>query len=281
MAARRPNKSDSSDALRDRVRYLLEYRWHGNQREMARAIGVSQGLISKVLSGAQSPGRRLLRALEGYPGVNLEWLRKGTGQALPTPEEGSLPVAPGVLPGPPLEYPHLLTGSRHPVANAMSRSSRYWVPIPAGSPLLMTERFQLRFGDMLLLEADRAWTQRADLTHGRLCGVRVGSGLTVEYRLGRIGQRAERLVVDFGPIQAMPAPVINPPGHVDPGPPLPRAGHRHRRVIRNLDHEERKAHERGAQAPVVAVQSANEAQCDLDDVVAVCIYMVRPDPKFL
>src|SRR3954453_10582055 len=68
------------DAVRGRVRFLLEYRWGGNQRQMARDLDVSQGLVSKIVNGQQGAGRRFLAALAHQPGVNAEWLWRGEGQ---------------------------------------------------------------------------------------------------------------------------------------------------------------------------------------------------------
>jgi hypothetical protein len=271
---------------RERVRYLLEFRWRGNQREMARAVGVSQGLISQVLNGHQAPGRKLLSALAAQPGISPEWVIKGTGQPLPFPERGSLPIALGVLPGPPLEYPHLLTGSRHPIADAFSRPTRYWLPVPSTSPLVADGRYQLRVGDLLLLEADVTWTRRPDLTNGRLCGVRVSDGPAFNYRLGRMVPVLERLVVDFGPDRELKAASPEPPS--DPrvnrpheasepsaSPPI-----RRRRTIRRLADEEHKVSEREQNSFAVEPEVTNVVPCQRDDVVAVCIYMARSEPVF-
>lgn len=281
MAELPQNEAGHTEAVRKRIRYLLDHRWGGSQRGMARAIGVSQGLISKVLSATQKPGRRLLGAIERYPGINSDWLRNGIGHPLPTPEQGSLPVALGVLPGPPLEYPHLLTGSRHPVADAMYRLSRYWMSVPSQSPLLSAERFQVRPGDLLLLEAERVWAGRPDLAAGRLCGVRTGSGPAAEYRLARVGQRFDRLVMDLGNLPAASAPAATSPPQVNSAPwQAPPAGPR-RRFIRHLYEKAQKRSEPETRPPAQVTQVDTESPCNVDDIVAVCVYMVRPDPMFL
>src|SRR4051812_640798 len=98
-------KARLREAVRDRVKFLLEYHWLGNQRQMARDLEVSQGLISKIINGLQGAGRRFLGILGSQPGVNADWVLRGEGQPLNLPPKGTLPVALGVLPGSPAEWP--------------------------------------------------------------------------------------------------------------------------------------------------------------------------------
>src|SRR5262245_13012337 len=87
------------EAVRERIRFLLSYRWKNHQRQMARELGISQGLISKVVNGQQGPGERLLAALAEGGGVNPRWLLHGEGEPLPNRlGEGSLPISEVVLP---------------------------------------------------------------------------------------------------------------------------------------------------------------------------------------
>jgi transcriptional regulator with XRE-family HTH domain len=268
-----------ADAFRERVRYLLDYRWRGSQREMARAIGVSQGLISKFLNGVQGPGRRLFAALASHPGISPDWLRTGAGQPLPLPEQGSLPIASGVLPGPPLEFPHLLTESRHPVGDALARPTRYWLPLPATAPLVRVPDYRLMVGDLLLMEGDRSWTRRPDLTDGRLCGARVSGGPEITYQLGWLEPTRSGLTLHLGAIPDSP-----------PAPALPTTGSEHaaaesrnpvrrRRTIRIPKTEEQRAESRRA-ARNVEPPPRNIVTCDRGDVVAVCVYLARPHPVF-
>lgn len=73
------------EAIRDRVKFLLDYHWSGNQRQMARDLGVSQGLISKIVNGLQGAGRQFLTVLGQQRGVNPDWLLRGEGQPLSLP----------------------------------------------------------------------------------------------------------------------------------------------------------------------------------------------------
>ena len=73
------NLANEPRMLQERVKFLLDYRWRGNQREMARDLSVSQGLISKIVNGVQGPGKRFLHALARQTGVNAEWVLGGVG----------------------------------------------------------------------------------------------------------------------------------------------------------------------------------------------------------
>jgi hypothetical protein len=176
------------EATRGRVRYLLEHRWGGSQRQMSRDLGVSQGLISKVVSGQQGPGNRFLAAIARQPGVNEDWLYRGAGRPMNPPTRGTLPTADWVMPGLPLAYPHLLTGERYPVAEPFDRPTRYWLRVGEGhSWQAMCKALLLRAGDLLLMEGDPASTSRLGQVEGRLCGVRLeGATPEPEYLLGMV-----------------------------------------------------------------------------------------------
>src|SRR5438309_10825248 len=126
-------KTQRRESVRGRVRFLLDYHWGSNQRQMARDLGVSQGLISKIINGNQGAGKRFLAILARQPAVNADWLLRGEGQPLSLPPKGTLPIALGVLPGLPANYSQLLTGQRHPVAEALDRASRYWLELQSSS----------------------------------------------------------------------------------------------------------------------------------------------------
>ncbi len=248
------------DGGRERVVYLLAHLFGGNQRAMARALGVSQALISQVVNGNRAAGPRLMAALARHPGVDPEWLRGGTGQPLVLPERGTLPVAAGLLPGPPLLFPQLLSGSRHPVADALGRPTRYWVALAPDSDLVREPRLRLAPGDLLLLEADPAWTRRPDLTDGRLCGVRLAARPEPVYRLGRVAPADAGAVVSlFGgafvpPYRPTPSRVIRTPEAIE---------------ARKLARERAVAEARRAAAEGLPIDRA--------DIVAVQVYMARPE----
>ncbi len=281
-------------AVRDRVKFLLDYHWGGNQRQMARDLAVSQGLISKIVRGHQGAGKRFLATLARQPGVNAGWVLRGEGQPLNLPPRGTLPVAAGVLPGLPEQHAHLLTGARHPVAEALDRPSRYWLELPSGSPLLGDESLRLLAGDLLLIEADPAWTGRPDLVDGRLGGIRLARGQQgTEYPLGKFYRSPQGLIFEALDtalrLFTFPAPPsahspemvpLSAPEAPEPEEP-PRA--RRRRTVRMLEHEERKAEARnqgGQNQPMVRAEPEEQpaAALTLQDIVAVCVYLARPSP---
>jgi len=181
------------EALRDRVKLLLDARWQGNQRAMARDIAVSQSLLSKVVNGSQRAGPRLLEAIGRQPGIEVEWLLNGRGKTPFVAMRGTLPVAVGILPGPPSAHVQLLTGDRHPVAEAMERPTRYWLAVQTDSPLLEPTELKIATGDFLLIETDSEWTSRDDLLAGRLCALRLRRGDACSYVWAIVGREADQL----------------------------------------------------------------------------------------
>src|SRR4051812_7212842 len=92
--------------LTRRIGLLLRLVWAGNRSAMARDLGVSHPVISRVAAGQQEPPGKLLLALAGRPTVNLRWLFLGEGEPLnprdPAAAGGRFaPVATRLLPGPP------------------------------------------------------------------------------------------------------------------------------------------------------------------------------------
>ena len=258
---------DREDA-RKRVKYVLEIIWSGNQREMARAVGISQSLISKVVTGQQPPGKRFMSALAKYPGINADWVMHGTGHAVEFPQRGSLPVADGVLPGPPLEVPHLLSGSRHPVAAQYDRTSRYWLLLTDLSPVVRDQSHRLASNDLLLLETDTAWTRRTDLVDGRLCGVRLQATHETEYHLGRVRSHSSGLVVELFDGDFVIPPTASVPKRRHSAPV--------RRRVRFLDLEVQKKEKREAAQLENQQKLADGLPIAPEDIVAVQVYMVRP-----
>src|SRR5262249_44784893 len=138
-----------------RVRLILDSVFNGNQTRMAEQVRASQSMISKVARGERAPGRPLLETLARLPGLNSDWVLAGEGQPFPPATQGTLPIALTVLPGPPVGFPALLTGERHPIAQQFERETRYFVPVVAGSLLCGRSDLALLPGDLLLLDANR------------------------------------------------------------------------------------------------------------------------------
>lgn len=275
-----PTSARNPETNRDKVKYVLAHIWRGNQREMARALGVSQALISKVANGHQAPGRRLLSALANHPQISAEWIQSGGGPPLVVPGSGSLPIGTGILPGPPLENPQLLSGATHPVADALNRTTRYWIELSAHSPLIREPSLLVAPGDFLLLEADPAWTRRPDMTVGRVCGVRFQTFPGPEYHFGQVMHGPSRLTARlFGKSFVTPEPLFPKakpasPTRKEPGPTV-------RRRVRDLDKDEK-----NARAWELAVEQARRKAAEglpisQEDIVAVQVYMARPDLTLL
>jgi transcriptional regulator with XRE-family HTH domain len=102
------------DQIRKRINQIVDEGYDGSQRALADAAGVSQALLSRVISGDRAPSRKLLRAIGSLPQINAKWLETGKGKPLQTQPQiltdlGALvPFAKQLLPGTPLQFEHLL-----------------------------------------------------------------------------------------------------------------------------------------------------------------------------
>lgn len=277
------------EPIRDRVKFLLEYHWDSNQRQMARDLGVTQGLISKIINGHQGAGKRFLTTLGRQPGINAEWVARGQGQPLSLPPQGTLPIASTVLPGSPLDHPHLHSGHRHPVAQALDRPTRYWLEVSSYAALLRDANLRLMMNDLALIETDTAWTSRIDLVAGRLCGVRVSGGSVPIYTFSRLVRDSSgHILAPSFSAEASRFPEVSSPAASDQSqtPKTAEPTIRRRRKIRSLDQEAKKAAERAQQDDVTRHQEkdpdnrlSGQISIDLQDIVGVCVYLVRPFPS--
>ena len=104
MPKKRP--LDAAAPLTRRIEQLLRLEWADNKSAMARVLGVSQPVISRVTSGRQEPPASLLLALAKRPRMNLRWLFLGEGEPLTQRDLGAgggrfCSVARRLLPGAP------------------------------------------------------------------------------------------------------------------------------------------------------------------------------------
>lgn len=198
--------------LRQRVAWILDHIFGGKQRRMSTAMEMNQAYLSRVLNGHQGIGPEFLNSLTKLPGVNPDWVVRGEGEPLLLPTRGSLPLAVGILPGWPERYAELLTGERHPVAEAHDRASRYWFKVEANCPALREVSLALLPGDLLLFDANTAlWLDRLDQLVGRLFGLRLRRGQHLSYVLGLLSKDEIGFVFDlFGEIIRQ-AVVLTPP----------------------------------------------------------------------
>jgi transcriptional regulator with XRE-family HTH domain len=284
------------EELRQRVEWVLNHLFSGRQRRLADALGMSQSLISRVVNGQQGAGADLLTALARLPGVNPTWVAEGVGEPLLPPTKGTLPVAMGVLPGWPERYPELLTGDRHPVAEAYERPSRYYLPVVAGSLLCSRSDLALLPGDLLLFDANRElWANNLPNCKGRLFGARRRRGASSSYEVGRLGGDERALVLDF--FDRIARIVVEPVAAERPAEPLSAEEKRARaeafdeqlrrpkRKVRNLKKPRAGTSQPGVEAresPPPAGDTAPpkpesaEPSLTPEDLVAVRVYTVRP-----
>src|SRR5262249_19779178 len=152
-------------------------------------VPASQSLISKIDRGERLPGRDLMEKLALLHGVNASWVLRGEGEPFQGPSKGTLPIAVGILPGWPERYTELLTGQRHPVAQAFHRASRYWVRLTAGCPLARKAELALREGDLLLVDSNRdLWALHLPQRVGSVLGVCLRRGEFSTYSMGVMGK---------------------------------------------------------------------------------------------
>jgi transcriptional regulator with XRE-family HTH domain len=176
-----------------RFRRILEIRFAGNQSAMALALGVSQSMLSRVVSGKKAPGPRLLMALSRCPGVNAHWALSGEGEEAQRDDPGAvadnqrLPLVREVLPGPPLKCRELQTGATFPVFADYYSPSRYWLELETKNPLVQGDESGMRSGDLILLDADpRIWRRRPQILNDRICGVQFEHASSSRLKLCRV-----------------------------------------------------------------------------------------------
>ena len=181
MAAKRGKRTASTvpgeaSTIGERVEWLLKVIWDGNRSEMARKVGCSQSVISKVVAGTQGVGGKLLADIAAHPKVNPRWLISGIGEPLLASGEAAagglvLPIARQPLSGEPDEHRDELSEQTFPVPAAYYRRTRYWLAIERGAPVLNDPAEHIDVGDMLLIEAAREWCKHMPNVDRRLCVV--------------------------------------------------------------------------------------------------------------
>lgn len=171
------NIPDHHSTPADRVTWLLKQVWSDNRSAMARDIGVTHSVLTKIASGTQAPGRQVLSKLAEHPKVNPTWLLTGSGEPLlvknDSPEEGwPLPIAAQALPGDMEKFRALLSGESFPVAGAFYRPSRYWLRVSVHEPLAKVPQAALNIDDLVLLETDPIFWNHGEMVDKRIVAVR-------------------------------------------------------------------------------------------------------------
>lgn len=177
-----------SQALRERIAQLCTSLWGGNASQMAKELQISQPVASRVLRGGQPPSAKLIENLARDPRVNLAWLLRGEGA--PGDREAGcgvpVPIAKQLLPGPPADHAHLLSGDFFGLAPNYYRESRYWLEIQPTDPVLTSEIVRLKPRDLLLMDAGREAISAEERFFGDLCGVRVSGDEGASHKLARV-----------------------------------------------------------------------------------------------
>jgi hypothetical protein len=213
---------DSTAPLTRRIALLLKLVWAGKKSVMARNLGISHPVISRVVAGQQEPPGQLLLALANLPKVNLRWLFLGEGESLDQRDIGLgggryCPVAMQLLAGEPTKYPVLLSGTSLPVAEAYYTPSAYWVALGQDSSIVNVPEENLKAGDYLLMETSPDWTRRVERMHGRLVALRhtdnpndIGLGRLSWTEADYIERPGEHPLTMYGAGAAVPAMLVEP-----------------------------------------------------------------------
>lgn len=189
----------------ERVCWLLANLWNGNRSEMARSVGVTHSVLTKIAAGQQNPGRRLLAAIASHPKVSPGWLLSGEGEPIladsrSAPEEGwPVPISTQVLSGPLDEHRSLLSGESFPVPGAFYRPSRYWLKLYQSDPIVQSGEC-MESGDLLLMESDPNSWATEERVNQKICVVQLAGASGPQ--LGRVSwypgdaEEAPSLTVD-------------------------------------------------------------------------------------
>jgi len=176
----------SAQTAADRVTWLLNQIWNGNKSEMARAIGVTHSVITKVAAGQQQAGRRLMAAIASHPKVNPAWLMTGQGEPLlassqESPSDGwPVPIFGQLILGPPDQNRDLSSGESFPLPGSLYRQSRYWLRVAPGDSIVKHPTARIRPYDLLLIETDPRWWQSVETFDERICAVQLDPALRAQ-----------------------------------------------------------------------------------------------------
>lgn len=208
-------------SFEERLRWLLDEWWGGNQRRMASELGLSTSMVSKVLAGERQAGRQFFHAIIEKRPTNLNWLLTGQGEH--TMEHAAsadrmLPIATCVLPGPPADSQSVLAGRFAAIEPSSYRPTRYWLDVPERSPITRSREAMVREGDLLLFETDVEWMRQffaeVDDLHSRFLAVALDTEYGRQVKLVEAvadkvvtGKRGPIRFVDHGTQEI----TINPP----------------------------------------------------------------------
>lgn len=156
-----------------KVAELIDELAGGNQRKFAQLAGCSQPLLSRICSGKQEPGRKLLDRishLQKHGGIPQFESRKTR------PQVTTIPIANSLLDGPPSERGDQLTDETLNVSAVLSRQSLYAVRASACEPSYSDPTERMRADDLVVIDsAVERIRKNAQILHKKLCVVISGS----------------------------------------------------------------------------------------------------------
>lgn len=108
-------EDDSSNLVDFPARLRRAIKSYGNANALAKAAGLSEGVLRKWVQGKSEPTRDRLVTIADIAGVRIEWLATGRGPEKIGPEAG-LPLLEGYFTLPWLDDPGSVTGHDAPIA---------------------------------------------------------------------------------------------------------------------------------------------------------------------
>jgi transcriptional regulator with XRE-family HTH domain len=225
---------------RARFEYILRAYFGGSQSSFAKALGCTQGAISKVTGGRQSPGPRLLLALASLEGLDRKWALLGEGSP-PDPDRPAvaklaLPVMEEFPAGKFRKRDLAKAGEFRAVGLADFSATRFFIRASKNLVPVTLLGSEFQAGDLLLVETDAAfWKHDLNRLDGRFCLARspatIAPGVSVTriaVKPSAVGHSATLVAVDF----SIGQPSITPPSELSPR--LDHGGQLRRIVIPSL-----------------------------------------------
>lgn len=176
-------------SMADRVRQLLTSRWQGRQADMAREVGCSQAVLSRVATGKAEPGKRLLALIAAHPEVDSEWLYSGRGKPTrPSIVPSAAPVNELAVLSQPCSRDGLAAArfdSRFPARPQYSPATSYWLEVQPTDPIVLEPGTGVLPLDLLLVDCDSEKFPAVTEYSQTLCVVHLPRRKRA-YQLGRV-----------------------------------------------------------------------------------------------
>ena len=149
---------------------------NGGQRAFAKAVGVSQPLISRIVNGLQEPGEDLLAAISKLPDVNQETFWERASLSTSKESEFLVPIAHALLSSTPASSADELTAETVAVPNAVYRHSLYAIRAKHCYPTFLDPSEGLQPEDLVVIDTSvEKFSKNIRRLDGKLCCVIVES----------------------------------------------------------------------------------------------------------